>query len=88
MADKDFDKKFVAWVTQTYTVWFWKKKSQKWVDYLGWSIEVDWKKYWLNIFKNEKKSDKHPDWNMVMTLAEEKTEAKVTTPDDDLEWWM
>lgn len=45
----------------------WKNKSKNWLNYLGWSIEVDWVEYWVNIFKNTSKSkDTHPDYNLTL----------------------
>ena len=60
---------------QKKTIWaLWLKKSKTWVNYFGWTIEVDWKKYFITIFKNNhKKEERHPDYTIVpLTPVEEK----------------
>ena len=50
----------------------WKKTSKSWLTYLNWTLTVDGKEYYMSVFKNTNKTtDRHPDWNLVLTPKDE-----------------
>ena len=61
--------------------WLWVKEF-KWEKTMWGSIELDWTKYWINIYKNKNKTeDRHPDYNLVFKKAEEKSKIEeIETP--------
>jgi uncharacterized protein (DUF736 family) len=65
----------------------WNKQSAKGFSYMSGLIEIDGKKISIVLFKTrEKKSDKSPDWNILlskpMQKQEEKEEEKEISIDD------
>jgi len=50
-----------------------KKSGQKYYSAL---VEIKGLKYWVNIFKQDKKSEKHPDLELVISKAGEKPSGK------------
>ena len=49
----------------------WRRTSKSWLTYLSWTLKVDGKEYYMNVFKNSKKTkDTQPDWNLSLTLKE------------------
>lgn len=57
------------------SIWaLWVKKSKSWLSYLNGTIEIDWRKFFISIFKNNyKKEDRHSDYTIApLTEVEER----------------
>lgn len=72
----------------------WKKRSQKGMDFMSGVIEIDNKKIFIVVFKNEKKTDKQPDYSILLsqpmgerppqTEQEEQVQAQPTQQDQEV----
>ena len=58
----------------------WKKQSKKGLNYYNGSIVINGVKYWISLFNNTKKqTEKHPDLNLLLTVAEQQNVAQQNT---------
>lgn len=54
----------------------WIKESKKGTKYFSGSLKLDDKEYYLSIFKNNKKTEKQPDYQLIVRPKEEVKEEK------------
>lgn len=70
------------------SVWaLWLKKSEKtWLPFFSWVIEVEWKKYFITVFKNNyKQKEWQPDYVIAsIKPAEEKPISETPVNNADL----
>lgn len=48
----------------------WPKTSKAWLDFFSWSLNVEWKEYWINLFPWNW-WPKSPTFNIMITPKEE-----------------
>jgi hypothetical protein len=62
----------------------WLKTSKNGLKYMGGEVVINGQKYFISMFKNNKKtSEKHPDYNILVSLPGDKP-AQQRQPQNDL----